>query len=642
MTSKTPTQLVSASDIAEIAGVSRAAVSNWRRRRDDFPRPAGGSDTKPLFDQAEVLTWLRGHGYEPAEGQGIRDFISALFALENSLSTYELIQLGLRLLVAQADGSDEEVNLDDGLDLTTAREAAAALSPTEAREAADALLIRAGKSLGHAGADFASVGSPVTSLLGHLAVSNSPDSIYDPTCGIGSTLLDASAHADGSPRLIGHDINIGVAEVARLRGKIAGLPLEVAKRNVLSNEPPQDVSADAVVSEPPFGLVNDYADAFVTDARYRFGAPPRHSLDMAWLQVAIASLNQGGRGYVVLPASTTERSAERRIRNELVRHGCVEAVVALPPRLSSLTSIELVLWVLRPPSDTPDEDQPITLVNSTTSTRPAEDICTILRGRGADTESQFVAIPATQLLAADSDMSPAHWITAEQPDAEATTRSIRSAMAAASTALTELQNLDVPTTPQAAPGTRTASMGELMSSGLVTVHPGRWTASREQSQVPGHVLRTRHVVDGRLPATTVETPHTPGNIITEPGDVALTTTMRLSAMVDEAGGHEPDRHVVIVRSLNHASLPPRVLAASLQGEWNARFQSGGAMKRLSPRAVKLLEIPLMPRAQATEFAEVLEQLDRIATLGDGLLASARRLQTLLATALHYDIDLSAD
>ena len=38
--------LVAPSDIAEMAGVSRAAVSNWRKRNDDFPDPVGGTPAK--------------------------------------------------------------------------------------------------------------------------------------------------------------------------------------------------------------------------------------------------------------------------------------------------------------------------------------------------------------------------------------------------------------------------------------------------------------------------------------------------------------------------------------------------------------------------------------------------------------------
>src|ERR671939_1806894 len=53
---------VTAAGIARLAGVGRAAVSNWRRRHADFPKPVGGSETSPSFALAEVEDWLRRQG----------------------------------------------------------------------------------------------------------------------------------------------------------------------------------------------------------------------------------------------------------------------------------------------------------------------------------------------------------------------------------------------------------------------------------------------------------------------------------------------------------------------------------------------------------------------------------------------------
>ncbi|MFJ6086113.1 N-6 DNA methylase [Streptomyces sp. NPDC092369] len=53
---------VTAAGIARLAGVGRAAVSNWRRRHADFPKPVGGTETSPSFALAEVEAWLREQG----------------------------------------------------------------------------------------------------------------------------------------------------------------------------------------------------------------------------------------------------------------------------------------------------------------------------------------------------------------------------------------------------------------------------------------------------------------------------------------------------------------------------------------------------------------------------------------------------
>ncbi len=53
---------VTAADIARIAGVGRAAVSNWRRRHPDFPAPVGGPPNSPTFALADVEAWLAANG----------------------------------------------------------------------------------------------------------------------------------------------------------------------------------------------------------------------------------------------------------------------------------------------------------------------------------------------------------------------------------------------------------------------------------------------------------------------------------------------------------------------------------------------------------------------------------------------------
>ncbi|MFJ8166735.1 hypothetical protein ACIRBY_38255 [Streptomyces sp. NPDC096136] len=50
-------------EVARMAGVTRAAVVNWRRRHDDFPAALAGTEgVHPLFDRRQVAAWLLAHG----------------------------------------------------------------------------------------------------------------------------------------------------------------------------------------------------------------------------------------------------------------------------------------------------------------------------------------------------------------------------------------------------------------------------------------------------------------------------------------------------------------------------------------------------------------------------------------------------
>ena len=51
--------LLGISEIAKIAGVSRQAVANWRKRSSDFPRPIAELASGPIFRRSHVRVWLR-------------------------------------------------------------------------------------------------------------------------------------------------------------------------------------------------------------------------------------------------------------------------------------------------------------------------------------------------------------------------------------------------------------------------------------------------------------------------------------------------------------------------------------------------------------------------------------------------------
>ena len=51
--------LIGISEIAKIAGVSRQAVANWRKRSSDFPSPIAELASGPIFRRSHVRVWLR-------------------------------------------------------------------------------------------------------------------------------------------------------------------------------------------------------------------------------------------------------------------------------------------------------------------------------------------------------------------------------------------------------------------------------------------------------------------------------------------------------------------------------------------------------------------------------------------------------
>lgn len=58
-------QLIGVFEIAEMAGVTASAITNWRRRSTDFPKPLAELKSGPVFSESSVRRWLSARGAVP-------------------------------------------------------------------------------------------------------------------------------------------------------------------------------------------------------------------------------------------------------------------------------------------------------------------------------------------------------------------------------------------------------------------------------------------------------------------------------------------------------------------------------------------------------------------------------------------------
>lgn len=68
--------LLGLSEVAELVGASRQTVSNWRQRRQDFPRPDAELKSGPIWRREPIIAWARENGIpvasEAADAAGER------------------------------------------------------------------------------------------------------------------------------------------------------------------------------------------------------------------------------------------------------------------------------------------------------------------------------------------------------------------------------------------------------------------------------------------------------------------------------------------------------------------------------------------------------------------------------------------
>lgn len=339
--------LVSAADIARLAGVGRAAVSNWRRRYPDFPEPVADSGTAPAFRGDEVRRWLRDQGKLVGE----RALDSLWRALDAAGGDRETTAAVAAIAEYLADPSD-----DRGLE-TQVRETVDGLAATQDRgELIEALCAQLFERQQR---QHLATPPELARLMVELADPGSR-TVLDPACGPGNLLRMAAEH--GASNLAGQEASAELARLAAARLAVAGSDAEVAGGDALRADAYSERTADVVLCDPPFGYRDWGYEELGVDPRWQYGVPVKGEPELAWLQHCLAHTKPGGTVVLALPASVAFRKPGRAIRQALVRHGAFRAVLALPPGVLRSTGIPIHLWVLRNPTGAGAE--PILLVDA--------------------------------------------------------------------------------------------------------------------------------------------------------------------------------------------------------------------------------------------------------------------------------------
>ncbi|MYR04449.1 MULTISPECIES: N-6 DNA methylase [unclassified Streptomyces] len=426
---------VTAAEIARIAGVGPAAVSNWRRRYAEFPTPVGGTAGSPRFLLSEVVNWLEERGRSVRITPADEAWRAMEAVRDPGRPGAVLVSAGFRLLGEepcrrQAGAEDGALPLPSALGAHIdglRRELGAA-------EAFEQLLRRWTEA--HA-RQIAVTPPPVAALMCALAGSTdgeAPVSVLDPACGTGGLLLQAAE--SGTTALLGQDLDRDLAEIAAVRLRLHGYDVSVKPGDSLLGDAHAISRVQGVVCDLPSGQ-RDWGRAELGyDTRWTHGLPPKGEPELAWLQHALAHLDDGGRAVLLIPAGVAARPSGRRIRAELLRRGTLRAVVALPSRASRAPGTHL--WIVErsragaPPEDVlfvdadmfvgPDAERPGTRTDWEKVQTAVTSVWRRFRA-GADLDADFASrVPITVLLRDDVDVTPALHVRTESGGAIDMTR----------------------------------------------------------------------------------------------------------------------------------------------------------------------------------------------------------------------------
>jgi predicted RNA methylase len=397
--------LVSGSEIARLAGVTRAAVSNWRRRYDDFPAPAGGSASGPLFVLAEVQAWLG----KQRKGQEVSQDVRLWQALRAAYGDDMIAGLAD---VARFLARDRPVS---ALSTDVVRLVEALAEAESAAAVIRGLSERFTDSVRRVGSD--QVTSPrIVSAVRHFAGDvPARATVFDPACGIGTLLL--AVGPEHGPKRFGQEIDPSSACIAQLRADLTGrTDVTIAVGDSLRADERPELRADLVVCDPPVGVTDWGREALLLDSRWELGTPSRAEGELAWLQHAYSHTVPGGQVLMVMPASVAYRKAGRRIRAELVRRGILAQVVALPAGIAASHALSVHLWLLRRPISPGEAATSVRLVDLT-GNRPD--------GTLEPEPGQVADVPLIELLDDTVDLTPGSHLASSHRDYLAEYRALR-------------------------------------------------------------------------------------------------------------------------------------------------------------------------------------------------------------------------
>jgi hypothetical protein len=674
---------VAPSDIAEIGGVSRAAVSNWRKRRDDFPRPVAGSTAKPLFDRAEVMRWLVENGRTVQRDVGEVAVWSLVNRFRDELPVDLMTDLVLAFLCVRKlaiDFSDREAlrsaarggQVLDGINavgrdslwnalvwdtvqavtdhLSHVRQEdlyrflndlffrVDDLAVEDLAQVGDWALSRFSATEGRTAGSHGGVGSTASRLLA-AAASPATGTVYDPACGIGEALLQVWQNsAKDSVYLIGHDNDLRVARIARQRCFLHGAKADITSADVLMTDPDPDLRADVIVAEPPFGMSMP-PNFSITDGRWALaGPPPRSNSETAWLQHVVGHLREGGRGYVLTTMTTTFTPAAAKTRRALLRAGCVEAIIALPPKTLQHTAIPTALWVLRPAESPPPKT---VMVVDASSAEPSADLASwthtpmSVNTSSAPDRVAFKSVALNELMSDDdADLNPKRWVEMHF-DVIDIARRHRDAHADLSAALALVQHFHLGPVQPKLPPSHVATVRQLEAQDALRVlSRGPAKTEKDGDETDPRVVTTQMVRDG-LPPLPPDISVNPDKYTTSPGDILATTMRTIRTVVDVSGGRTL-RPGVIRIWCDPAQFDPAYVAECLAAQWNQRFEHGSSIPHAS---IRDLEIPLIPLAAQRAIAEEVQLLKTVDQNARRVSAASEKLAAAFLDAVRFNVEL---
>ncbi|MEI7930832.1 MAG: hypothetical protein WCH97_04880 [Actinomycetes bacterium] len=649
---------VTLSEIAQIAGVSASAVSNWKKRygtrvanqeslplgqeaeQTSFPQPAKHDDAgNPIYDLQEVFTWLLDRdGHEVDHVVLFR--VWALFQMrELTLGSDEATRLLCSLLALRAWG-EEHLELQN-LTLHETAEAAAADDQANRAINLEALYVREK----HAADVFAQMGkveresriklfddlldlqeprrvytaeSIVPVVTGIASLGTEAKTVLDPGAGTCELLAGVWEASEAKPDLVGYEIDPDALRIGLQRLLVVGVPTDGIKS---TDGFEASGNFDLVLSDPPVGLA--------TKSSAKKARTPRHSFE--WVDLALELTAPEGKAICLVPFSSLSGRSTAEHRGELVNSGALEAVITLAPGRTrrAATFMPATILVMRG-EDAADPDSPVLFLDAQTARQIPASAGAVVGALAAWRDSGLlpgledgvrgVAVDRSDLKGRDGEFSLLFSRVIAKGETTIDTQKLVGEMEGVGDRLVEKTNALPDAASLTAPDfdglepERWSSLRELIAAGELEVLP---TQIRNRPTLLGSVQSENavEIASGASEAAGTRSwaefdTDTAANQIylTRPGDVLISIarfiggTSRIQAHVETRGGRALTQRVSAVRLRREGinGITPLLLKFLIEGEEN---------QIASIRNFTEIRIPVLSEPDASRISTWLEGLE---------------------------------
>lgn len=600
-------------DIAELAQVSRPAVSNWRKRYEDFPSPVEESTPrKPLFEAAAVVSWLKRNDFFPKDAE--QDLqLTALWAAANLLRSEIPIE-DIPLVILTLLALDKDPSFTPPAEFETLRahineetindveHGISKLSVIDYGKAAQ-LVVNRFLGLGSRGArsqyGTSHSLSSATIVTAASTTTKNVQTVLDPACGIAGTLLGVGKHAPGA-QLMGTEMMPDSAALARLLVYLAGQEATIKTSDSLRYDPFSDVRADLIVCEPTIGM--RFAREDLDHLQRVFPNYPLRGLtsDELFLLYCVQHLATDGRAYVITGLGTTFISQFKEHRQRLAAEGQIEAVVQLPGGILSASRIPVALWVLS--AGGIEEPLLIDASHQKPESVPQRitDWLTAARNR-QDTDVPCKAVTLADVVTNDGSLHPSTYLV--QPiDPSDAAAEFDAAFQRLQATTKDFMKISAPrVSANAIPSSASSTtMRELVNAGHFIRMVGNYRSGDSQDEGSARLATPN---DNAEPAFVND--FDPEDVL-QPGDILMPRLGTIPARVheDDSQNWVPSHHFIVFRAASDA-YDPYFIAACLNAP--ANFDSRGPVPKRN--SVARLVIPELNRDQQAVIAETQRSLE---------------------------------